>query len=112
MEPFQIEVYQTEDGAVPFQEWLDGLKSDQIRSQIVARIRRASLGNFGDWKSLADSNGIREMRIHSGGGFRIYYALVGRTVVLLLAGSGKGEQRRAIAHAKAYFTDYDRRRRS
>ncbi|EKF58225.1 addiction module killer protein [Agrobacterium albertimagni AOL15] len=52
MTRFEIEVYLTEDGEAPFQAWLDAIASSEIRTQILARIRRASLGNFGDWKPL------------------------------------------------------------
>lgn len=107
---YDLEIYQTESGDAPFQQWLDGLKSAEVKTQIVARVRRARHGNFGDWKSLAGSHGLREMRLHSGPGFRIFYAIVGQTVILLLAGSTKSEQERTIAKARVYFDDYLRRR--
>lgn len=109
---YTIEVYQTEDGDAPFQDWLDAIEGPEIRTQLLARIRRASLGNFGDWKSLTGAKGICEMRIHAGQGFRVFYVVNGQTIVLLLAGSTKKEQTRTLAKAKAYLEDYRRRVRS
>uniref|UniRef100_UPI00310138D8 type II toxin-antitoxin system RelE/ParE family toxin n=1 Tax=Neorhizobium sp. EC2-8 TaxID=3129230 RepID=UPI00310138D8 len=109
MKRYEIEVYETEDGNAPFNEWLDDIKSAEAKTQVVARIRRASLGNFGDWKSLTGAAGICEMRIHHGQGFRVFYTVVGQTIVLLLAGSTKKEQDKTIAKAKTYLEDYNRR---
>lgn len=109
MQRYEIETYETETGKVPFEDWLDAIKSKDTQAQIVARIQRAKLGNFGDWKALAGANGLFEMRIHSGQGFRIFYTVVGRTVILLLAGSTKKEQDRTLAKAMAYLEDYNRR---
>jgi putative addiction module killer protein len=112
MTRYDIEVYETENGDAPFQDWLDGLKNAEVKTQVVARIRRASLGNFGDWKSLKGGGGIHEMRVHAEQGFRVFYAIVGQTVILLLVGSSKKDQDRTIARAKSYFEDYKRRMRS
>ena len=87
-------------------------KSAEAKTQVVARIRRAALGNFGDWKTLAGGDGIHEMRLHSGPGFRIFYAIVGQTIILLLAGSTKKDQDLTIAKAKSYNEDYARRMKS
>jgi putative addiction module killer protein len=109
MKRYDVEVYETEAGDAPFQDWLDGIKSAEAKTQIVARIRRAALGNFGDWKALVGTSGLHEMRIHSGPGFRVFYAIVGQTIILLLAGATKKEQDRTIAKAKSYLEDYKRR---
>jgi putative addiction module killer protein len=109
MRQYDVEVYETDDGDAPFQDWLDGIKNAEAKTQIVARIRRAALGYFGDWKSIAGAAGLHEMRIHSGQGFRIFYAVVGQTIILLLAGSTKKEQDRTIAKARSYLEDYHRR---
>lgn len=109
MSRYEIEVYLTESGEAPFQEWLDAVQSPEVKTQVLARIRRASLGNFGDWKPLNGAPGIFEMRIHAGAGFRVFYSLVGNTVVLLLAGATKKDQRRTLDRAKSYLDDYRRR---
>jgi len=97
MQRYEIEAYETETGEIPFEGWLDAIKNKDVQAQVVARLQRAKLGNFGDWKALAGTAGICEMRIHSGQGFRIFYSVVGRTIVLLLAGSTKKEQDKTIA---------------
>jgi putative addiction module killer protein len=112
MTRYEVEVYETDAGEAPFQDWLDGIKSPESKTQIVARIRRAALGNFGDWKALAGATGIHEMRIHSGPGFRIFYSVVGQTIILLLAGSTKKDQNRTITKARSYLEDYKRRVRT
>jgi len=69
----------------------------------------SSNGNLGDWKRLENAQGVCEMREHSGAGYRVYFGFVGKTVILLLAGSDKGDQNRVIARAKQYWDDYQRR---
>lgn len=103
---YEIEVYQTPDGKTPFQEWVNAIRDKAARTLVNAQIRKAELGNFGDWKPLANAGGLREMRIHYGQGFRIYYFIVGQKVILLLAGSTKKDQEKTIARAKDYLSDY------
>jgi putative addiction module killer protein len=76
---------------------------------VHARIRRASLGNFGNWKPITDAKGVFEMREHYGPGYRIFYSVIGNKIVLLLIGSEKKDQDKAIAKATAYLTDYEER---
>ncbi|MDH0913076.1 type II toxin-antitoxin system RelE/ParE family toxin [Rhizobium pusense] len=109
MKQYEIEIYETEAGDAPFEDWLDAIKNAEAKTQVLARIRRASLGNFGDWKALAGAAGVCEMRIHQGQGFRIFYTVVGQKIILLLAGSTKKEQDKTIAKAKTYLEDYNRR---
>ncbi len=106
---YEIKEYITETDENAFAEWLKGLRDIRARNKIAVRIRRASLGNLGDWKRLENAQGVCEMREHSGAGYRIYFGFVGKTVVLLLAGSDKGDQDRVIARAKQYWDDYQRR---
>lgn len=68
---FEILEYITADGKKPFADWLLKLKDKRAQVKIRSRITRASLGNFGDWKSLENTDGIHEMREHYGSGFRI-----------------------------------------
>jgi len=102
---FTIEYYQTEDGRLPFQEWLDEL--DQVsRIRLISRIRRLVHGNFGDWKSIKGVNGLEELRESFGLGYRGYYSRIDGKIVLLLAGSSKRDQARVIAKAASYLEDY------
>jgi putative addiction module killer protein len=82
-----------------FEAWLRGLKDRTATAIIARRIRRIAMGNLGDVKSLGD--GISEVRIHHGPGYRIYFTRRGNTVIVLLCGGDKGSQSRDIDLAKA-----------
>ena len=90
-----IEVRQTER----FARWFAGLRDHQARPRIQARIRRLSLGNFGDVKSVGE--GVSEMRIDYGPGYRLYFVRRGERLVILLAGGDKRTQDSDIATAQA-----------
>jgi putative addiction module killer protein len=81
-----------------FVAWLFRLKNSLARGQIVARIQRMKFGHFGDVKSVGD--GVYEMRMDVGPGYRIYYERAGNNVVLPLCGGDKGSQKRDISRAK------------
>lgn len=81
-----------------FAKWLADLRDAQARARIVARLRRVTLGNLGDWKTVGD--GVSELRIDHGPGYRVYFAKRGQLVVLLLCGGDKSTQARDIATAK------------
>lgn len=70
------------------------------------RLDHITLGNFGDWKSVEGVTGLYELRDHYAQGYRIYYTITDRTVVLLLAGSTKRDQQRTITQADKYLADY------
>ena len=82
-----------------FEAWLRGLKDRTATAIIARRIRRIAMGNLGDVKSLGD--GISEVRIHHGPGYRVYFTRRGNTVIVLLCGGDKGSQSRDIDLAKA-----------
>lgn len=81
-----------------FSKWLKSLSDKRAKAKIIARIRRATLGNFGDYKVLG--NGVNELKIDSGKGYRIYYARQDKTVYLLLLGGDKSTQSKDIKIAK------------
>jgi putative addiction module killer protein len=89
-----IEVRQTE----VFSNWLRKLRDENARARIQIRIRRLSLGNFGDVKPVGD--GVSELRIDYGPGYRVYLQRQGNLLVLLLAGGSKRTQDADIAKAK------------
>ena len=82
---------------VSFANWLAALPDRRAIARINARIRRLSLGNPGDVKPVGE--GVSEMRIDYGPGYRVYFAQRGQGLVILLAGGDKGSQRRDIALA-------------
>jgi putative addiction module killer protein len=87
----------TFDRSSDFDAWLSALPDLKAKARILARLRSASLGNFGDCEPVGE--GVSEMRVHIGPGYRVYYTRIGSTVYLLLTGGGKSTQRRDIAKA-------------
>jgi putative addiction module killer protein len=80
-----------------FSQWLDRLKDLSARARIQARIDRAAFGNYGDHKWF---DGIGEMRIHVGPGYRVYFIERGETIIVILSGGDKSTQLRDIERAK------------
>jgi putative addiction module killer protein len=80
-----------------FDVWFNALSDPQAAYRITMRLRRAELGNFGDVAPVGE--GVSEMRIHYGPGYRIYFTRAGLTVYVLLAGGDKATQKRDIAVA-------------
>ena len=103
----EIRRYLSVSGRDIFGEWLAGLKDIRTRAKIVARIDRLTAGNFGDSKALRD--GLFELRVNWGPGFRVYYALVGKACVLLLCGGDKSKQLSDIKRALEFLKDYKER---
>ena len=106
-EEFQLEVYETDNGRFPYVEWENSL-SVKDRAIITARLDRIRQGNFGDCKSVKgkDAQGLHELRVHYGPGYRIYYGIIGKKIILLLCGGDKGSQVRDISKAKNYWKGY------
>ncbi len=90
-----MEIRQTDEYA----DWFAKLRDERARGRILVRIRRLSLGNPGDSKSVGE--GILEMRIDYGPGYRIYYTRIGEEIIILLAGGDKRTQPRDIEKAKS-----------
>ena len=103
----EIRRYVTASGSDVIGNWLAGLADLKARARIAARLDRLVLGNFGDCKALRD--GISELRIDWGPGYRVYYAMVGRTCVLLLCGGDKRRQTCDIQRAIEYLKDFKER---
>ena len=88
-----------------FASWLSNLKDRLAKARIVARVRSAKEGNMGDCKPVGD--GVSEMRINTGPGYRVYFVRRGEKVYLLLCGGDKASQDRDIKRAKALLKDLD-----
>jgi putative addiction module killer protein len=89
-----IEIRQTDDYA----RWFEQLRDQQARVRILVRVRRLSLGNPGDVRPVGE--GVSEMRIDYGPGYRVYFKQQGQLLVVLLAGGDKSSQQRDIEKAK------------
>lgn len=105
--PYEIDYFTTESGKKPFKEWLDGLKDVTGRAKIRVRIDRVRLGNLGDNRTVGE--GVRELRIDYGPGYRVYFGIDGDRLVLLLLGGDKSSQEKDIAKSKEYWRDHQRR---
>jgi putative addiction module killer protein len=80
-----------------FDKWLTALGDDKGRARILARLQSAMFGNFGDCRPIGE--GVSEMRIHVGPGYRVYFLRKESTVYVLLAGGDKSSQKRDMARA-------------
>lgn len=104
--PVEIRYYQTTFEKRPFQEWLDSL--DATLQQIVAvRLARIRRGLFGDAEPVGE--GVFELKLDVGPGYRIYYGRDGKVVVILLHAGQKKRQSADIRAAQAFWQDYARR---
>lgn len=84
--------------SVEFQTWLDGLRDERAQEKITTRLLRIQSGLLGDWKPVGD--GVSELPIDHGPGYRLYYTMREQVIVILLCGSDKSDQKRAIRLAK------------
>jgi putative addiction module killer protein len=105
--PREFRIYVTSAGRAPFSEWLDSLNDHRARYAIKARLDRVGLGNLGDCKPVGE--GVDELRIDLGPGYRVYFGQEGNQIILLLCGGVKRTQSSDIARARAYWKDYRRR---
>jgi putative addiction module killer protein len=105
----EIEVrhYVNRAGKDVFDQWLTRLGDARAQAKIAVRINRLATGNFGDCKSLRQ--GLSELRIDWGPGYRVYYAMIGKEFALLLCGGDKRRQPADIARALEYLEDYKQR---
>lgn len=99
--------YQIENGREPVTVWLERLRDKTASAAIRMRLRRIEAGNFGDCKSVGD--GVAELRVDGGAGYRVYYARHGRDIVILLCGGDKRTQDGDIQMAKQYWAEFKRR---
>lgn len=106
-QPREVVLYVTEDYDCPFERWLNALRDRQARARIKKRLDRIGLGNLGDFKSIGE--GVMELRVDYGPGYRIYFAQSGATIILLLCGGDKSTQDQDILRAKQYWTDFQKR---
>jgi putative addiction module killer protein len=88
-----------------FTAWLDELTDESVRGMIAARIKRLAMGLMGDVEPVGE--GVSELRIHFGAGWRVYFAQRGKAVIVLLAGGSKRTQKADIKRAKTLASRLD-----
>ena len=104
---FDLIVYQQLQGQCPYNRWFESLRDERAQSRIIARLRQVRAGNLGDCKSVGE--GVVELRIDVGPGYRLYCGRSGVTLVVLLCGGDKSTQTQDIERAKGFWADWKRR---
>jgi len=102
--------YRDAQGRERLTGWLKGLKDTRARARIYARIDRLEGGNIGDCEPVGE--GVYELRIHYGPGYRVYFCYAGQQIILLLCGGDKGTQKEDIKQAIAYKQDFEKREKT
>ena len=103
----EITSYGTSDGKFPFDEWLDSVRDRNVRFRIKSRLDRVQQGNLGEIKSVGE--GVFELRINYGPGYRVYFGQFGLTIVVILVAGNKSTKEQDIRQAIVYWKDYERR---
>lgn len=99
--------YQRDGGHEPFTEWLDALRDKVAQARIRVRLRQVQAGNFGDSEPVGE--GVIELRVHVGAGYRVYCGRHGKAIVLLLCGGDMSSQAADIKRAKELWSEWKRR---
>ena len=107
VQPREIRRYITPDGRNPFAEWLSSLRNLNAVVKIEQRLDRVRLGNLGNSKSVGE--GVCELKVDFGPGYRVYFGQFGSTIVLILCGGDKSSQEQDIRKAKEYWKEYEER---
>ena len=105
---YEIQDFLQPDGTDPYSIWLRGLVDRKARARVVVRVGRMAGGNFGECKPVGD--GFWELRVDWGPGYRVYYAMAGKRLLLLLAGGDKRKQQMDIDTAISRWIDWKQRR--
>lgn len=100
----EVLIYQDAQGREPVIEWLEALRDKKTERRIRNRLRRLELGNFGHYRSLGE--GLCELKLPFGSGYRIYFGTMGSQTVILLCAGDKHSQKHDIERAKQYWQDY------
>ena len=100
-------LYEQEDGQCPINEWILRLRDKRAQARILLRMQQIRTGNLGDCASVGD--GVMELQIHLGAGYRIYFGRSGAELVILLCGGDKSSQSRDIQRAKLFWSNWKRR---
>jgi putative addiction module killer protein len=103
--PRFVFIYENERGEAPFSQWMDSIEGQPIYGLVMVRIERVEEGNLGDHHPVGE--GVSELVIDFGPGYRVYYGQTGRDIVILLAGGDKSTQSADIQNAQEYWRKYN-----
>ena len=103
--PREIFFFETQEGKTPVRDWLDCIEGQPAYHRIMARLDRVEQGNFGEHRPVGE--GVSELVINFGPGYRVYYGLDGTDIVILLVCGSKATQRKDIETAKGYWRQYN-----
>lgn len=109
VEQKEIEFYITKEGKILYEEWFEFLKDVKVQSIILKRLARVRMGNLGEWRSLGE--GVGELKIDFGPGYRIYFGQEGQKLIILLCGGDKNTQTKDIKKALEFWKNYQRRKK-
>lgn len=104
-----INEYKDANGNSPYGEWLGKLRDAKAKARIMLQVDRMELGLFGDSQPVGE--GLSELRIHYGPGYRVYYAKAGKRLYLVLCGGSKSTQSKDIKKVRTFWKDYQQRNR-
>jgi putative addiction module killer protein len=105
--PFEVFRYRSCDGSEPVSEWLAALPDKAVQARLRMRLNRIAAGSLGDHASVGD--GVFELREHFGAGFRIYFGMHGRAIIILLCAGSERTQATDIRIAREFWNDWKRR---
>lgn len=105
-QPKIILIYTDKYGNEPYTDWVSGLKNKKAAQRIRLRVRRLENGAYGDCEPVGE--GVSELRLFFGPGYRVYFAEPEENVIVLLCAGDKGTQKRDIKNAKSYWQEYQK----
>ena len=100
----EIVVYKQDNGRCPYDDWFLRLRDKIAQARIFTRLRQVRAGNLGDHASVGE--GVLELRVHVGAGYRVYCGRSGSELIVLLCGGDKSSQPKDISRAKEFWRDW------
>ena len=101
----KIQFLRSRGGRIPAIDWLNTFTDVRTKAKLTARIERLGEGNFGDFKNVGD--GVFELRVHYGPGFRVYFGFHQNQVVIIIYGGDKNTQTKDIKKAKTLWREFE-----